>query len=112
MNSCSRKRLLLAVLLLSIAGGSVRAQWRMVAPNLTQVTLSQGAMSFHDGIVWVATTSLFMSTDTGKTWTSKSLPVASNNSFDIEFNSATDGVFTSAIGTWSTSDAGSNWREL
>ena len=112
MNRYSRKLLWIALLLCFIAADGARGQWRIVAPNLIPITSASGAICFHDGIVWIAASSLFMSSDSGITWSSKRLPLTSYGSLDIEFQSATEGVLSDGDATWTTGDAGASWQQL
>ncbi len=82
--------------LLAVVSISVRGQWRIVAPNLTTVSQFYGGMCFNEGIVWIANCnetlfydSLYVSTDTGITWTRKPLP---DLPYDIEFYDSLNGV--------------------
>ena len=49
------------------------AQWSNVAPNLLGPIPTEkqgfGNIAYKDGLVWVGRTELWMSPDTGKTWT-------------------------------------------
>ncbi len=112
MRFFSPKRLWLALVLLSVATAGARGQWKIVAPNLTQVANGKGAMSFNSGMLWIAASDLFISTDSGKTWTSKSLPFPNLYYYDIEFMNATEGVLSSNDETWTTSDGGTTWQIL
>jgi photosystem II stability/assembly factor-like uncharacterized protein len=105
----SRKWIWLALLLSTVAADGARSQWRIVATGLIPAGGNYGAICYHDGIVWLSAQSLFMSIDSGLTWTSKSLPQTVTQ--DIDFESPTEGVFTCG-GTWTTSDAGTSWKQI
>ena len=51
----------------------LRAQWTRVAPNLTAPPTNGwgGAMSFRNGILWLAREDLYRSTDSGLTWSKR-----------------------------------------
>ena len=97
------------VFLLAVVSHSVRGQWRIVAPNLTPVHTYFGAMCFRDGVVWIANDALYVSTDTGLTWTKKSIP---DQPFDIDFYNPLNGVLPGLADAWFTRDGGSSWQVL
>lgn len=108
-------RLILLLLLLSVAASPVRAQWKNVAPGLLDVGRPQdfngGAVAFKGGNLWVGLFGLFLSTDLGKTWTNHD-PWPSGMGgeiWDIDFLTSLDGVVTSGAGVFVTHDGGMTW---
>ena len=114
MGKLSRKSLSIAVALLTLAAGGARGQWKIVARHLAVLQPhTDGAMSFHNGVVWLASDyKLFRSTDSGTSWTAKSLPA--DMPMDVQFYDSVNGIVTGdgdGFG-WLTSDGGTNWLPL
>ena len=96
------------VLLLTVSM-SASGQWRIVAPNLTSVSTYHGGICVRNGIVWMASGALYKSTDSGVTWTRKSLP---EDPFDLDFYDSLHGIFPGTYNAWVTSDGGTTWQVL
>jgi photosystem II stability/assembly factor-like uncharacterized protein len=112
MRSCSPKRLWLALLLLSVAAGGARGQWRIVAPNaVTSGTEWNGAMHYRDGVIWAGLKDLIFSIDTGRTWTKTNLGVGSEI-LDISFLNQDTGIVVSNSGAFLTLDQGRSWTNV
>jgi len=120
MRFCSPKRLWLALLLLSVAAGGVRGQWRIVAPNLDEAN-GEGGCAIHstNGVLWVGGHSVAFSTDTGKTWTNIGVPIqigAGEGSLtDLAFANMDTGVVEERItggGLLLTTNRGGTWNTL
>ncbi len=115
MHLCSPKRLWLALLLLTVAAGGVRGQWRIVAPNVVTPFDSselggEGVITYKDGILWAGFTNLAYSLDLGKTWTLTSLPATSEITAVSFWNGDSGLVSNELTGSYSTSDRGKNWQ--
>ncbi|MGB6546114.1 MAG: hypothetical protein WBE97_10885, partial [Candidatus Acidiferrales bacterium] len=70
------------------------------------------AVRVHDGVLWVATPHLLaISSDSGKTWDARTLPVEARAGSHLEI--AADGAtyFASDHGLFISHDAGSSWRQ-
>ncbi len=104
----------LAISMLVLAAPSVNAQWLEVAPGVTSPPSQHvGALCFHDGVAWVGTTSLFVSTDTGLTWNQSSSFQSFSGITDIAiYDSLNVLVGTAGDGLFLTTDAGQTWQDL
>lgn len=96
-------------LLLGIAS-IANAQWQIVATKLAPGKSSR-AMTYRDGVIWIAGTELSISTDLGATWQSHTWPNASYP-FDIDFFDRNNGVAAGLNWLLRTSDGGLSWTPL
>ncbi len=102
------------MLLLSVAAGGARGQWRIVGQNVLNPCDSplgggQGAITFKDGILWAGFTNLAFSLDSGKTWTVTNLPVTSGITA-ISFRNTDSGLVSiQPWGSYFTGDRGNTW---
>ncbi len=121
MRLCSPKRLWLALLLLSVAAGSARGQWRIVVPNAVApwpvgfqgVRGVVGAMTFKDGILWAGFSNLGWSSDSGQTWTTTNLPIDTvlwGTVADISFLNRDTGIVATSSGVYLTENRGVTWK--
>ena len=70
-------RLLISVFACILFLNTANAQWVNVAPNLLgnipSTCCAFGSLAYKDGITWVGRTGMWMSVDSGKTWTKNSV---------------------------------------
>ncbi len=96
--------------LLAMGADRVHSQWRIVAPKITNVSHFYGAMIFHDGLLWIANNNILcLSTDTGVSWITKSLP---DVDYDIEFYNSLNGLLSGSDAAWITRDGGTSWQSF
>lgn len=92
------------------------AQWVNVAPNLLgnipSTCCAFGSFAHKDGITWVGRTGMWMSIDSGKTWTT--ISISFNGAItQIEFFDKNTGVFgTDAGDVVLTTDQGKSWNVI
>jgi photosystem II stability/assembly factor-like uncharacterized protein len=95
------------LMLLAMAGGETRAQWKIV-PNI--LASNVGAMCFRDGIVWIASNNLYQSLDSGLTWTMVThIPGVLR---DVDFIDRSHGIISSNTATYFTSNGGISTRSF
>jgi hypothetical protein len=71
-----------------------------------------GGMTFREGKVWAGLHSLWLSADSGSTWTKNGLTVDPGDSIhDIDFFDANSGLVTTAKALYVTYDGGMSWRK-
>ena len=91
------------------------AQWSNVAPNLLGPIPTDkegfGSIAYKDGLVWVGRTELWMSADTGKTWT-KMHDSFGGTITQIEFFDKNTGLLSSMAGIFHTIDQGKTWVQI
>ena len=113
----SNRRIYCITILFVFASAPLSAQWKLLAPNLIIPTFrpynSGGVLIFHDGILWAGFKDVWMSADTGKSW-SKRTPFKTmlNNSCirDISFYNTAIGLATTQNGEiFITQDQGLSW---
>ncbi len=87
------------------------AQWKLSAPGLLGQIGGAGRIHYCDGVLWAGCTQLFMSLDSGKTWTSnQSFP--GNFIVEICFLDRNTGIISSYgsnSGFYLTTDQGASW---
>jgi photosystem II stability/assembly factor-like uncharacterized protein len=87
------------------------AQWTIVAPNLLQ--FNQAAMCFRDGIVWiVGSTDIWMSKDTGQTWTQMASDNQYQYGYDCDFFDDHNGLVETPGLLFKTTDQGITWSPI
>ncbi len=94
-------------MLFAFAGGEIRAQWKIVTPNLV---FNTGAMCFRDGVVWIVSDNLYKSLDSGLTWT-KGAGI-SGIPKDVDFIDRSHGIISSTAETYLTSDGGATTQKF
>ena len=117
--------LLFAALLVLLAEKDACAQWKKVAPNLVvspPYGLTEGgggAMIYQSGIVWSGFYNLWMSADTGRTWSLRTpFPGPANHPWisDIAFYDDQTGVISVgwqfAHDIYITHDEGLSWKRI
>jgi photosystem II stability/assembly factor-like uncharacterized protein len=105
----SRATIWILFLLAIQSPGGLMAQWSKVSNITGPEDQRIGAICFSDGIVWAGATSLFSSTDSGKTW-SQSANFPSSEISDIAFYDSLNGlVGTHGSGVFLTQDGGQSW---
>jgi photosystem II stability/assembly factor-like uncharacterized protein len=110
--------LLLAGSLSLFAQSDVRAQWVNIAPNLLgdlSIGGSFGGSScFKDGFLWFGKNSLWVSADTGKTWSDASPPLTTSNEviLSIDFLDRFNGIVLTADKLFITGDGGFTWTKI
>lgn len=91
------------------------AQWNIVAADLL-ATGKCGGMSFKDGILWIASENeVWMSKDTGNTWTQRGNINSIGNTFqayDCNFFDSQNGIIATSSGFYQTKDQGFDWYKL
>jgi len=95
----------------------LQAQWAVVAPALLgPQQIETGAITHQSGITWAGSLrSVFMSLDSGLTWTNRSPNgLGKNDNIDdiIFFDKKTGVVCTNSGSVYRTDDQGLNWREI
>ena len=106
------------LILLALPCASVHGQWKNVAPNLlgnlypTGKYGFGGAICFKDGVLWAGKTNLWMSPDTGKTWTLKNANGFDSLIYMIDFIDKQNGLVSTAAGVLQTRDGGNTWKEI
>ena len=98
-------------MLLAIAGGETRAQWRITVPMLVPVDGGGSAICFNGGILWiVGNQQLFRSVDSGITWSvAGAFP---GFLVDVDFIDSLHGVIATQSDTYLTSDGGVTHKSL
>ncbi len=96
--------------------GSLHAQWTNIAPNLFpphKGSVAHYAISFRDRILWLVTENLYMSTDSGKSWSKPCQNIPwSVAPYDIQFFDRQHGLVAGFDGAWLTQDQGVTWSNL
>jgi photosystem II stability/assembly factor-like uncharacterized protein len=104
------------ILTILLASGSTSAQWKIIAPNLFTPSGGVGAhsgLSFRDGLLWLVNSDVYMSTDSGMSWTKPCPKVPwSGTPYDIQFFDRQVGIVTSYLGAWITRDQGATWKNI
>ena len=105
------------VVLLTLAEGGARGQWKIVAPNILphNAMTAKGAMHYKDGIIWAGCNTLVFSPDSGKTWHQANFPTLDTFDAieDINFADRRRGlVITWDSGVYYTNDGGQNWKVI
>jgi len=108
MNKIRSSAILLAVLSISSAAS---AQWTNVASNILGPLTEYGSMAFRDGVVWAGVSDLYMSKDSGQTWTALHLNPAGHIN-DIEFFDRSIGMVATNAGAFLTTDEGATWTSV
>ncbi len=107
--------LLSSIILLIVACTAVVAQWNVVAPNLLgKQDFGMGAIIHKSGIVWAGSHDVWMSPDSGTTWSKRS-PVLYVNDYidDINFFDVMIGIVCTHNGSiYRTLDQGLSWTEI
>src|SRR5687768_5713003 len=108
-------RSFVVAILLTLSGG-VFAQWQNVAPNLLSGFFGRGdaeaAMTFADGKTWLGRSALWVSPDTGTTWT-QSYRGFQGQILDICAYDKTTCIFSTNGGEiYITRDGGATWKLL
>jgi photosystem II stability/assembly factor-like uncharacterized protein len=105
------------LLIFFVSGRPALAQWKIVQPHMIPPPSLDwgGAMSFRDGITWLARESIYRSTDSGVTWTKRAdltKLTASGYITDLDFFDKTHGLFVAAAGAYTTNDGGFTWTRI
>jgi photosystem II stability/assembly factor-like uncharacterized protein len=105
--------LLQVVAILLVTTSSVGAQWTKIARHLFDPQPG-GCITFCDGLLWIANDNIYLSADTGRTWTVFSLPDPAMNgvAYDIQFYDKSTGIAAFPGGTYITNDQGVTWNML
>lgn len=96
-----------------VVSGSLRAQWIQLAPNLLGAQSTEmGAIAHKAGITWAGSHAVFMSLDSGISWTQRwTAPLGKDNIDDIIFYDTQIGLVCTHMGTvYRTDDQGLSWR--
>jgi len=103
----------LLVTALSMSSDSASGQWQKVAGNLFR-SIGSGAMCYSDGYIWLATVQLFVSTDSGMTWSERAFPDHGSGAvaYDLQFFDRLHGIMACGSGTYLTTDGGSTWKNI
>ena len=107
--------LLFSVVLLIGEYTSVLAQWNLVAPNLLgKQDFEMGAIIYKSGIVWAGSHDVWMSLDSGITWSKRSPVIYANDYIDdINFFDFMIGIVCTHNGSvYRTLDQGLSWTEI
>ncbi len=104
--------------LLLFAVAPLSAQWKLVAPNMIAAISRPynggGALINHNGILWAGYHNVWMSSDTGKSWSLRTPFNNFNNSCikDISFFDDNIGLATTQNGeVYITQDQGISWKQ-
>ena len=105
--------LLQVAVILLVTTSSVGAQWTKIARHLFDAQPG-GCITFCDGLLWIANDNIYLSADTGRTWTVFSLPDPAMNgvAYDIQFYDRSTGIAAFPGGTYITTDQGVTWNLL
>jgi photosystem II stability/assembly factor-like uncharacterized protein len=106
MPQMSLKRFVSIVLAMCLAPAAIFGQWTNVAPRLLGADPEFGAIQFKDGVAWAGLYSVFVSLDSGKTWTITDLPLNNAHVTDIECFDANTAIITTNQGAHLTTDRG------
>ena len=112
----SRSGLLLLSTFLGISllfTSSLNAQWTLLAPNLLGAQSSEmGAMTHKAGITWAGSHAVFMSLDSGISWTQRwTATLGKDNIDEIIFYDNKIGLVCTHMGSvYRTDDQGLSWR--
>jgi photosystem II stability/assembly factor-like uncharacterized protein len=106
------KRLASTVLTILLVPVAVFGQWTNVAPRLLGADAEYGAIQFKDGVAWAGLDQVFVSIDTGKTWTITDLPLGSAHVTDIECFDAKTAIVTTDQGAHLTRDQGATFSNF
>ena len=116
MKSLRQPKLL--IILLLIVASPLAAQWKLVAPNaivsIFRPYNDGGVLINHNGILWAGYHNVWMSSDTGKTWSMRTPFTNFNNSCvkDIAFFDDNIGLATTQNGEiFTTNDQGLTWTQ-
>lgn len=93
----------------------LQAQWQMLVPNLLgPQAIDMSAMVHKGGLTWAGTTALFMSPDSGVTWSKRwNVPMGKDVIVDVAFYDNNIGLVCTLNGfLFRTDDQGLNWRQL
>ncbi|MEP7233994.1 MAG: T9SS type A sorting domain-containing protein [Ignavibacteriota bacterium] len=106
-------RILISSILLGLFLDSAPAQWKQSAPNLLGNIPSDkagfGSIAFRGGTTWAGRNELWMSSDTGRTWT-QSLGTFGGTITQIEFFDRDNGLVSAIGGIYKTNDHGATWK--
>ncbi len=112
-------RLMVLLVLTQISAQDATSQWTQLARAGPGNYLSEtGALAFRNGKLWFGRDKLYLSTDTGKTWTTQlSLPPINSSSpwfgiTDIDFSDTNHGIVSDGGGVFLTSDGGQHWLSV
>lgn len=115
MSKPTIRLLLFSIVLLICTYNGVSAQWNLVAPNLLgKQDFGMGAIIHKSGVVWAGTHEVWMSRDSGSTWTKRSPLIFPNDYIDdINFFDFMIGIVSTHNGSvYRTLDQGMTWTEI
>ncbi len=111
--------IILFMLLNLIAANNIFAQWKMTASSILDAsygTGSQGAMIFKNGLLWAGREDIWISADSGFTWSRRfqklTGPLAGDPIVDIAFFDRNVGLATFNGIQYITHDQGLTWKLL
>ncbi len=114
----SLRRISFFLTLLFLASAPLSAQWKLVAPNIIASIARPynggGVIINHNGILWAGYHNVWMSRDTGKSWSLRTPFNNFNNSCikDISFFDDNIGLATTQNGeVYITQDQGLSWKQ-
>src|ERR1051325_2133276 len=95
---------LVVTLVLIVLNTAGLAQWRTTTSQLAPRKYISGysALRFKDGLLWAAADKLFVSADTGRTWTECRLPDSAGTIFDVAFYDRDTGIVCAAMYPFNT----------
>ncbi|HET9135034.1 MAG TPA: hypothetical protein VFO76_00240, partial [Candidatus Kapabacteria bacterium] len=113
---------ILLILAAMLSHTPAQSQWQNIAPNLlgnlykfvnSSGTSPGGAMCFKAGKLWVGKNELWMSPDSGRSWSKRTPPLTNTVILDIDFFDELDGVLTTFSDfAYHTTDGGMNWTKI
>jgi photosystem II stability/assembly factor-like uncharacterized protein len=116
------KRYILILVVLVVYASTAQSQWQNIAPNLlgnlykfvnSSGTSPGGAMCFKAGKLWVGKNELWMTPDSGRSWTKRTPPITNTVILDVDFFDELNGVLTTFSDfAYHTTDGGMNWTKI
>jgi photosystem II stability/assembly factor-like uncharacterized protein len=103
------------IILFFLWAAPAKTQWNIVAPNmLGKQDFGMGAITHKAGITWAGSYEVFMSPDSGITWTKRwTENLGKDNIQDINFYDNKIGLVCTHFGSvFRTDDQGISWREI